>query len=150
MHFSESFSVRAPPEAVFAYAADFRNLPDWDPTIISVDKSTPGEIAVGTEFRVKLKFFGFDTEMSYRVEEWEPGRRAVLRGTTPVATAIDTVTVARKGSGTGVTWDAEIRFVFPLNVLDPLFTAGFRSTVTAAVGGLQRALRNLPGSADSP
>ena len=143
MRFTENFRVPSAPAAVLDYAADFRNLPQWDPSVIAAEKCTPGPIGVGSRFLVTLKFLGFDSTMDYVVEVWEPGRRARLRGETPVATAIDTITVEEAGEKTSVTWDADIQFVFPLSLLDSLFAAGFRPTAMAAVSGLRRVLKNL-------
>lgn len=144
MRFIESFRVQRPADAVLEYAADFRNLPDWDPSITAVEKKDGGGVDTRSKFRVHLKFLGFDSAMDYIVEAYEPGKYARLRGTTPLVTAIDTVTVVPHGKATDVTWDAEIRFAFPLSLLDFAFTAAFRPSVQEAVEGLKRALRRLP------
>lgn len=146
MRFIESFRVPAPADAVFAFAGDFRNLPQWDPGITAVEKLTPGAIRKGTKFRVELRFLGLPSTMEYVVEEWEPGRRARLKGATPIATAVDTVTVEGGEGGTSVTWDADISFVFPISLADVLVAAAFRPAVQSAVEGLKRALRGLPAA----
>lgn len=143
MRFTETFSVQKPAASVLGYAGDFRNLPQWDPSITAVEKTTPGRIGAGTKFRVHLKFLGFDSTMDYVVEEWTAGKYARLRGTTPVATAIDSITVSGKGKKTTVTWDADIQFIFPISLFDVLFAAAFRPSAMAAVAGLRRALREL-------
>jgi carbon monoxide dehydrogenase subunit G len=149
MRFTETFGIQKSAAAVLDYAADFRNLPQWDPSITAVEKTTPGKIGAGTKFRVHLKFLGFDSTMDYVVDEWTEGKQARLRGTTPVATAIDSITVSGNGKKTMVTWDADIQFIFPINLFDVLFAAAFRPTAMAAVAGLRRVLRDLPAGESS-
>mgnify|MGYP002624211030 CR=1 FL=1 len=149
MHFTATFRVTKPAQAVLDYAADFRNLPQWDPSIVDVQMLSDEPVELGSQFSVTLKFLGFDSVMKYEVVEWTPGKRAVLRGTTPVATAIDTITVSTTDKTTTVTWALTIHFVFPISLFDLAFAALFRSTAMDAVRGLQRVLRNLRTSTRS-
>ncbi len=144
MRFTETFRVARDAHAALDYAADFRNLPDWDPSIRTVDRTAGSVLGENNQFRVHLTFLGFASTMDYVIEAYEPGRYARLRGTTPVVTAIDSITVTPRGKASEVTWDAEIRFAFPLSLLDFAFAAAFRPSVKEAVEGLKRALRRLP------
>jgi len=141
MHFIESFQVNQTAPVAFAYAADFRHLPNWDPSITSVEMTTAGPVKLGTKFRVRLSFLGLPSELDYEVVEWNPPQRAVLRATNSFVTAIDTVEVEERSAGAKVRWDAEIRFVFPISLVDAAIAAAFRSSVVAAVRGLRMAIQ---------
>jgi len=143
VRFREVIDTKARPAAAFAFLADFNNLPAWDPSIVSVQQLGRGRIGVETRFRVTLRFLGVASTLDYRVEAYEPNRRAVLVGTTAVVTATDTVLVVPRRGGCRVTWDADIRFVSPLRLLDPVFAWLFAGSVRSAVANLRRALATL-------
>ncbi len=143
MRFKEVIDTTAASAAAFPFLSDFNNLPAWDPSIVRVEQSTPGPITVGTRFRVTLGFLGMESTLDYRVAEYKPNRRAVLVGTTATVTATDTVLVEPRRGGCRVTWDADIRFAGPLQILDPLFAWLFASNVRSAIGNLRRELDSL-------
>ena len=45
-----AFTVARPPEAVFAFLADARNEPTWLPGAADVEKTTAGDVGLGTRF----------------------------------------------------------------------------------------------------
>lgn len=146
MHFRETFSVRRAAAEAFAFAADFRNLPHWDPSVTSVAMSTPEPVGLGTRYDVALSFLGLPSHLAYEVVEWEPGHRAVLRASNLFVTATDTVRVEARDSGARVEWDARIEFAFPASLFDGVFAALFRSNVVEAVHGLRRAIDVAPAA----
>lgn len=150
MTFDERFTTKAPPEAAFRYLADFTNLPEWDPSITSVEKVTPGPVGVGSRFRVSMRFLGLPSVLDYHVETHDPDKRAVLVGRTTGTLATDTVSVSPHKNGSRVRWQAEISLAFPLSLADPVFTWLFSSSVAAAVANLKRQLDALAGPAVPP
>jgi len=144
MLFDETFTTKADPEAAFSFLTDFRNLPSWDPSITHVDKIDRGAVRKGTRFAVSMTFLGLPSTLDYRVEEFSPGKRAVLVGRSMAATATDTVVVTPVRSGLRVQWKADIAFWGPLALLDPVFAWLFGSSVAAAVKNLKRELDKLP------
>lgn len=140
MKFSETFSVPGTPDDVLAYAADFRNLPAWDPSIDQVSLRDGEAQTPGARFEVALRFFGVPSQLEYTLQEFVPGERAVLKAGNLFCTAVDTVEVEADPKGTRITWTAEIDFAFPVQLVDPLLAWAFRGTVDAAVAGLRRAL----------
>lgn len=51
MQFSNEVVIRRSPAEVFAYLADFENIPIWNYAITATRKVTPGPVAVGTTYR---------------------------------------------------------------------------------------------------
>jgi carbon monoxide dehydrogenase subunit G len=102
-------------------------------------------VGLDTRFRVDMSFLGLPSSLDYRVEEFEPPRRAVLVGTTLVCTATDTIVVEPMAEGCKVTWQADIHFAGPIALLDPLFAWLFSSSVKAAVQEMRYCLDRLEG-----
>lgn len=140
MRFVENIDTAATPAEAFPFLVDFNNLPKWDPSIVRVEQLDEGPVEVDTRFRVTLRFLGFESALDYRVDEYEPNHRAVLIGTATTVTATDSITVEARGAGSRVTWDADIRFPFPMSLLDPVFEWFFASNVRDAVTNLLRVL----------
>jgi carbon monoxide dehydrogenase subunit G len=139
------------PSDVHRFVSDFNNLPRWDPTVISVKQTSPGAARPGTCYRVVLRFLGVRSEMDYRVEEYDPPHRAVLRGVASLAQATDTVVVEPRGSGSRVRWTAEIRFRWPVSLLEPIIRLLFQTSVDAGMRNLGQALgRQTPGRGVRP
>ena len=70
--------VEAPPEVVFAAAADISNWPRFISGVQSVELLTPGPVAVGTRFRETRIMFGRQATEEMTVAEIEPPHRLVL------------------------------------------------------------------------
>jgi uncharacterized protein YndB with AHSA1/START domain len=55
MRIEQTFTVAAPPEAVFDYVADPANLADWQTSKVSVEPLTDGPSRLGTRIRERTK-----------------------------------------------------------------------------------------------
>jgi hypothetical protein len=71
--------IKRPLAEVAAYAADPDHAPAWYANIREVDWRTPKPLAVGTEIAFVAYFLGRRLAYTYRVEEWMPRRRLVMR-----------------------------------------------------------------------
>lgn len=140
MRFEEQFETEASPQTAFDFASDFTNLSVWDPTIVSVRKSPGKTGGSGTQYRVRLRFLGATTELDYRVRVYDEPSRAVLVGKAAWCTATDTVIVEPHDKGSRVRWIADIRFLSPLSLFDPILRLLFRGSVEEAVRRLKIAL----------
>ena len=70
--------VAAPPERVFAVAADFPNAAAHVEGITKVEILTTGPIGAGTRFRESRVMFGKEATETMTVAEFEPPKRYVL------------------------------------------------------------------------
>ena len=57
-HYTGSVDSPRSVEDAFAYMRDFSNVSEWDPSIEVAEQVTPGEIGVGTEFRIVVTAAG--------------------------------------------------------------------------------------------
>ena len=132
--------VRSPksPAEVFAYMANLSNFAEWDPGVTRVDQSEgegPGPSAV---YDVTVK--GLPAPLRYRTTQFEPSNSIVARAETRFLTSLDTITVEGDGTGSIVTYDAELKLNGPLGLADPILRLTFGRIGDRAAAGLIRVL----------
>ena len=49
--FQNTVTIRRAIEDVFAFLADFENVPTWNYAIVETKKTSPGPVAVGSTYR---------------------------------------------------------------------------------------------------
>lgn len=134
-----SVSTHLSPADAFAYMADLTHFVEWDPGIVRVVPlrgATPG---IGAAYDLTVKTLG-TTVMRYEVKEFIAPRRVVLESRTAFLTSKDVISVEASGSGSVVTYDAELNLRGPLRGFDPLLGVGFRLIGHRAATGLKRVL----------
>jgi uncharacterized protein YndB with AHSA1/START domain len=108
-----SAQIAAAPETVFDYLADARNEPQWLPGASNVEKTSDGEVGLGTTFRGEYARAG---AIEVEIVEFDRPRRLTIRGRAKSMTFDDAITLAPDGSGTRLEAEmtAEPRGVFKL------------------------------------
>lgn len=71
--------IGRPPADVFAYLTEVRNLPAWQPSVVSVERPDEGPVDVGTRFTEVRKFVGRRLHTTMEVTEHAPGERLYLQ-----------------------------------------------------------------------
>jgi hypothetical protein len=137
-------TVRSPlsVEEAWAAMADVRSYAEWDPSIVAarqVSGDGPGPDAV-----VDLTFTGVGPwrTLRYQVVEFDPPRHMRIEARTRLLHSDDLLTVQPSGTGTGsvVTYDAQLRLNGPLALADPVLRVGFTALSSRADAGLRRYL----------
>src|SRR6266542_3546873 len=102
--FENTVTIRRPVEDVFAFLADFENVPAWNYAIVETRKVSPGPVGVGTTYR-QTRSVPRRSEEGFEVTVFEPpshlevrGEIGVLRGVGPGGAAGELPRQAR-GSG---------------------------------------------------
>ena len=129
----------APAEA-FAFMADLRNFEDWDPGVqraTQVDGTGGGPDA---SFDVVVDAPGKGLALRYETTEYDAPRRVVVKAESKMFTSLDRIDVEPDGTGSFVTYDAELTLNGPLGVFDILLRPVFNRIGGRADDGLQRAL----------
>lgn len=132
-------SSMSAPKA-FAYMAAFENVADWDPGVRSAKRITDGSPRLGTRFDVVASFMGRGLPLRYEITRFEDGKTFVLTAETTTLRSVDTVTVVTDGSGSRVTYDADLALKSIFKVFDPTLRLAFRSIGNKARDGLRRVL----------
>jgi hypothetical protein len=80
MRFENTITIRRPPAEVFAYLADFENVPTWNYAIVETKKLSQGPVGVGTKYR-QVRKLPRPSEESFEVTGYEPEARLSVDGT---------------------------------------------------------------------
>jgi hypothetical protein len=124
----------------FAYMADLRHFADWDPgvrKVVQIEGDGAGPDAV---FDVTVANGGRDLTLRYRTVEYRPSATLLVVARSALFTSEDRVTVVADGSGSIVTYDAQLRFNGLLRLADPALRPLFRRIGDKAAAGLRRVL----------
>ena len=132
-------SAKTPREA-FAYMADLRNFAEWDPgvkAVRQVEGSGGGPDAV---FDVTVVAPGPDLTLRYVTEEHDAPHNLLVVARSSVVTSIDRITVEPDGTGSVVTYDADLRLNGVLRIGDLGLRLVFGQIGDRAAAGLRRVL----------
>jgi hypothetical protein len=77
--FQNTVTIRRPVEDVFAFLADFENVPRWNKAILRTRKTSPGPVGVGTTYR-QVRTVPSTSEEGFEVTGFEPPRRLEVHG----------------------------------------------------------------------
>jgi carbon monoxide dehydrogenase subunit G len=143
VRFSEQIVVSRPAAVAFHYIAEFENTADWDPGIAESRKLTDGPVRVGSQFDVVALFRGKRQRFRYTVTELDDGRRIVLEGVGAKATSVDAITVETRGSGSRISYTADIRLKGFRRLAEPLLKPLLAKTGEDALAGLKQKLDSL-------
>ena len=132
-----------PADEAFAYMADLRNFEEWDPgvqTSKQVEGAGPGPDA---EYDVTVDAPGKGLTLRYRTTEYDAPNACTVKASSTMFTSLDRITVEPTGSGSLVTYDAELTLNGPLGLFDFALKPQFRKIGKRANDGLLAALDGI-------
>lgn len=126
------------PDEVFDWLAAFEHTSEWDPNCERAERLTPGEVSVGTRFRLVFSTVGsMESELEYEVVEFDrAGRRMKLRGGNDRIASEDVLVVEPADGGAKVTYSADLGMKGAAKVVEPLVGIGFHKASKSAEEGL--------------
>ena len=77
--FQNTVTIQRPAGEVFAFLADFENIPMWNYAIEETSKASAGPTGVGTRYRQTRSIPGRSVE-EFEVTIFEPARRLAIQG----------------------------------------------------------------------
>ena len=77
--FQNTVTIQRPADEVFAFLADFENIPKWNYAIEDTHKASAGPVRVGTRYRQTRSVPGRSIE-GFEVTVFEPARRLAIDG----------------------------------------------------------------------
>jgi len=140
-HFRTTVESAASPAQAFDLVADFSNITEWDPGVVSSERLDVGPLGIGSRFRVVSAFGPRRIPLEYRILEWNPDHRAVLEAQTRDFRSYDVISTDPTPIGSAVTYDALLELNGLRKVFDPALRAAFQVIGRRAESGMRNALR---------
>ena len=129
-----------PPAEAFAYMADLNNFARWDPGVDSVEQVTGSGAGPNASFDVSVKAVRGTMTLRYETTTYEVPTLFVARAESSTLTSLDTIKVRPDGTGSVVTYEAELTLNGLLRFADPLLGLAFGRIGDRAAEGLLEAL----------
>lgn len=141
---SRTFTVQPAPQVVIDYLKDFGNAEEWDPGTESCTREDAGPIRVGSSWHNTSKILGVTAELTYRLDELTDDK-VVLVGRNDRSTSTDTITVVPSGSGSEITYQAELEMHGMAKLATPLMKLEFEKLANQTRDQMTEVLNGLGG-----
>ena len=128
------------PREAFAYMADLRNFAEWDPGVKAVRQVEGSGGGPDSVFDVTVVAPGPDLTLRYVTEEHDAPHNLLVVARSSVFTSIDRITVEPDGTGSVITYDADLRLNGVLRIGDMGLRLVFGQIGDRAAAGLRRIL----------
>jgi carbon monoxide dehydrogenase subunit G len=137
--FENTVTIRRPVEDVFAFLADFENVPKWNDAIVETTKVSPGPVGVGTTYR-QTRSAPSRSDEAFEVTVFEPASRLEVQGGLGLFTARVSYLLEPAGSGTRLTNAVDLGSSGLLTLVAPLATSRVKHAVAANLDTLKQLL----------
>jgi hypothetical protein len=147
--FQNTLTIQGPVDDVFAFIADFENIPTWNYAILETTKTSPGPVGVGTTYR-QLRSIPDRSEEGFEVTVFEPTSRLDVHGEIGPFTATIGYLLAPVGEGTQLVNVVDLESASgAVRLLAPLATSRVKAAVAANLNRLKQLLeagsQGVPG-----
>jgi uncharacterized protein YndB with AHSA1/START domain len=138
--FENTVTIRRAVEDVFAFLADFENIPSWNYAIVETKKTSPGPVGVGTTYR-QLRSVPSRSEEGFQVTAFEPSSRLEVHGDIGPFTATISYLLAPTDHGTRLTNVVDLESASGvLRLVAPLAASRVKTAVAANLDTLKQLL----------
>jgi hypothetical protein len=140
--FENTVTIQKPTEEVFAFLADFGNIPIWNYAIEDTRKTSAGPVGVGTRYRQTRTIPGRTTE-EFEVTVFEPVSRLAIHGQIGPFQATISYKLAAAAGATRLVNTVELEpGQTRLRLLAPLATPKIKAAVAQNLGTLRQVLES--------
>lgn len=140
--FESTVTVRRPVEVVFAFLADFENVPMWNVAIERTTKVTSGPLGVGTRYR-QIRTTPRRRQEAFEVTVFDPPRRVAIEGEIGPFRARLGYLLEPVGEETRLTNTAELEpSSVPSRLLAPLAASRIKAAVATNLNQLKLVLES--------
>jgi hypothetical protein len=137
--FENTVTIRRPVAEVFAFLADFENVPAWNYAIVETRKVSPGPVGVGTTYR-QVRSVTSRSEEDFEVTVFEPASRLEVQGQLGPFRARLRYTLEPVADGTRLTNAVQLQGPGLLSMVVPLATSRVKRAVAANLDTLRELL----------
>jgi hypothetical protein len=147
--FQNTLTIQRPIEDVFAFLADFENIPTWNYAIVETRRTSPGPVGVGTTYR-QLRSIPDRREEGFEVTVFEPTTRLEVHGEIGPFTATIGYLLAPVDDGTQLVNVVDLESAsMAVRLLAPLAASRVKAAVAANLNRLKQLLeagrQGVPG-----
>lgn len=139
MKFSNTIQINCPRPAVFAYLADFENIPQWNHAIERTRKITDGPVGVGTRYH-QTRTLPRRGEETFEVITFEPQRALAIRGDVGPFHGDLTYVLDSADGVTTLTNTVDLQAAGVLKVVAPLASSRIKTAVAGNLDVLRQIL----------
>jgi hypothetical protein len=138
--FQNTVTIARPADEVFAFLADFGNIPAWNYAIASTVQTSPGQAGVGATYR-QTRTIPRRSEEDFDVTDCTPPGRLALKGQIGPFNASISYLLEPTADGTRLTNHVELEPSSALlRPLGPLAVPGVKAAVARNLGTLKQLL----------
>jgi uncharacterized protein YndB with AHSA1/START domain len=138
--FENTVTIQRPAEEVFAFLADFENIPKWNYAIDETHKTSAGPVGVGTRYRQTRSVPSRSVE-DFGVTVFEPARRLAMHGQIGPFRATISYELEARAGGTRLVNNVELdASQAMLRLAAPLATPRIKAAVSQNLGKLRLVL----------
>lgn len=101
---TKTVDLERPQDEAFALATDPARFEEWLTLHAAWPNGVPAAPEAGAEFTQKLSIMGMPADVAWKVEDFEPGSKIVMRGAGPMGATLATTITADGGT---VSYEAE-------------------------------------------
>ncbi len=138
--FHNTVTIARPADEVFAFLADFGNIPAWNYAIEQTTKTSPGPAGVGATYR-QTRTLPRRSDESFEVTVFTPPSRLAIKGQVGPFNASSSYLLEPAADGTRLTNDVELE---PSSALlrpfGPLAIPAVKAAVARNLGTLKQLL----------
>ena len=128
-----------PVDDAFWFMADLSNFAAWDPGVSSAEQVKGDGPGLGAEYDVEAS----GSMLRYVVDAFDAPNRIRARAANRFITSIDAISVSADGTGSIVSYDADLTFNGPLFVAEPFLKLAFKRIGDKAARGLVERLDGI-------
>ena len=146
--FQNTVTIARPADEVFAFLADFGNIPAWNYAIARTVQTSPGPAGVGATYR-QTRTIPRHTEEAFEVTHFAPPSRLAIKGQIGPFHATSSYLLEPAAGGTRLTNDVTLQ---PSSALlrpfGPLAIPAFKAAVARNLGTLKQLLEGTRPAAE--
>lgn len=146
--FENIVMIRRPAEEVFAFLADFQNVPRWNYAIKQTWKTSPGPARVGATYR-QTRTVPRGGDEGFEITVFDPPGRLAVQGQIGPFHAKASYLLEPTGGGTRLTNNVELEPASALlRLIGPLTGPRVKTAVARNLGTLKRLLEGARPAAE--
>jgi hypothetical protein len=140
--FKNTVTIHRPAEEVFAFLADFENIPVWNYAIEKTSKASAGPVGVGTRYR-QIRSVPSRSVEDFEVTVFEPASQLAIHGQIGPFQATISYQLEAKAGATRLVNNVELDpSPAMLRLVAPLATPRIKAAVAQNLGALRLLLES--------